>query len=102
MTVQRYQDFRAHAEFRLPERGTSDLFPRDRYWVILGTRAQPEPFQGTTGAVHKFLIPNENAGLRPNVRQAVDITLVGRRITVVINGRRSSSIKSSPVPLGAL
>jgi len=101
MTVQRFQDFKVHAEFRLPERGTSGLFPRGRYWVILGTRAQPDPFHGTTGAVHKFLIPNENAGLGPNVWQAVDITLVGRRITVVINGKAVIVDQLIPGPTGS-
>lgn len=87
MTVQRFQDFKLHAEFRLPERATSGIFPRGRYWVILKNQGDPAPFGGITGAVHRFLVPNENAALSPGTWQTIDITLVGRRITVVVNGK---------------
>ena len=87
MTVERFQDFKLHAEFRLPQRGTSGIFPRGRYWVILRDRPDSMPFRGTTGAVHRFLVPSENAGLGPDVWQTIDITMVGRRITIVVNGR---------------
>jgi hypothetical protein len=87
MTVQRYEDFKLHVEFRLPPKGTSGVFPRGRYWVMLHDKPNPEPFRGTTGAVHRFLIPNEDAALGPDVWQSIDITLVGRRITVVVNGK---------------
>ena len=87
MTVERFQDFKLHAEFRLSKDGVAGIFPRGRYWVILSPKLDPEPFKGTTGAVHRFLVPNQNAGLGPDVWQAIDITLVGRRITVVVNAK---------------
>ena len=37
--------------------------------------------------MHRFLVPNQNAGLGPDVWQTIDITLVGRRVTVVVNGK---------------
>jgi len=88
MTVQRYQDFKLHAEFRLPGPGASGIFPRGRYWVILRTTQDTRmPARNTTGAVHRFLVPSENAGLGVGVWQSIDITMVGRRITVVVNGK---------------
>ena len=45
------------------------------------------PARNTTGAVHKFLVPSENAGLGVGVWQSIDITMVGRRITVAVNGK---------------
>ena len=88
MTVQRFQDFRLHAEFRLPNGRSAGIFPRGRYWVILNTKPDTMPFKGTTGAVHGFLIPSENAQLADGTAwQTIDITLVGRRITIVINGK---------------
>ncbi|HEX8692227.1 MAG TPA: serine hydrolase [Longimicrobium sp.] len=88
MTVQRFQDFKLHAEFRHPGPGASGIFPRGRYWVILRTTQDTRmPARNTTGAVHKFLVPSENAGLGVGVWQSIDITMVGRRITVVVNGR---------------
>jgi ketosteroid isomerase-like protein len=88
MTVQRFQDFKLHAEFRLPGPGASGIFPRGRYWVMLRARQDTRlPARNTTGAVHKFLVPSENAGLGVGVWQSIDITMVGRRITVVVNGK---------------
>ncbi len=87
MTVHRFQDFRLHAEYRLPKGSSSGIFPRGRYWVILGTRTDTVPFNSTTGAVHKFLLPNQNAAYAPDTWHAIDITLVGRQITIVLNGK---------------
>jgi hypothetical protein len=87
MTVERFQDFKLHVEFRLPPHASSGIFPRGRYWVILKDTLDPEPYNGTTGAVHRFIVPNQNAALGPNVWQSVDITLIGRRITIVVNGK---------------
>jgi hypothetical protein len=87
MTVERFQDFKLHVEYRLPPHASSGIFPRGRYWVILKDTLDPEPYKGTTGAIHRFIVPNQNAALGANVWQSVDLTLVGRRITVVVNGK---------------
>jgi hypothetical protein len=87
MTVQRFQDFRLHVEYRLSKGGSAGIFPRGRYWVILGTKPDTLPFKGTTGAVHGFLVPSENAQLAEGTWQSIDITLVGRRVTIVVNGK---------------
>ena len=39
------------------------------------------------GAVYGFIAPSEDAGKSENEWQSLDITLVGRRITVVVNGK---------------
>jgi hypothetical protein len=39
------------------------------------------------GAVYGFLPPNENAARAPGEWQTYEITLVGRRVTVLLNGR---------------
>ncbi|HEX4933944.1 MAG TPA: DUF1080 domain-containing protein, partial [Gemmatimonadaceae bacterium] len=39
------------------------------------------------GAVNGHLIPNELASLGPDKWQSYDITLIGRRVTVVLNGK---------------
>jgi len=90
MTVQRFEDFKFHAEFRfLDKRGTTGIFPRGRYWVILHSLADnpAERFGNITGSVNGFLFPNEDPTLGADIWQKIDITLVGRRITVVINNK---------------
>jgi CubicO group peptidase (beta-lactamase class C family) len=87
MTVEKYQDFRFHAEYRLPARGTSGVFLRGRYWVNLGDPVDTIPFEGTPGGVAGFLVPGEDARRPVGEWQSIDITLVGRRISVVLNGK---------------
>ena len=90
MSVQRFEDFKLHAEFRfLSKRGTSGIFPRGRYWVVLHSLGDnpAERFGNITGSVNGFLFPNEDPTLGADIWQKIDITLVGRRITVVINNK---------------
>ena len=101
MTVQRFNDFKLHAEFRLPTTRSAGIFPRGRYWVILHDLPDPVPFKGTMGAVHRFLVPSQNASLGVNVWQSIDITLVGRRITIVVNGKTVTSNEIIPGTTGS-
>ena len=97
ITKQRFQDLKLHVEFRLPKGGISGVFPRGRYWVVVKDNPDVDtPGRETSGAIHKFLVPSENANLGPDVWQTMDITLVGRWITVVVNGK--TVIASQPIP----
>jgi ketosteroid isomerase-like protein len=88
-TTEKFQDFKLHIELRLPKGGDTGIFLRGRYEV----QARPDtatngwPSALTTGAIYSFLTPNENAALGPGRWQTMDITLVGRRVTVVVNGK---------------
>jgi hypothetical protein len=46
-----------------------------------------EPEVGHLGAIYGFLVPNEAAAKGPGAWETIDITLVGRRVTVVLNGK---------------
>ena len=88
LTVEKFQDFKLHVEFRFPKGGDSGVFLRGRYEVQINrdtTKAWTSFV--TTGAIYSFLLPNENAGLGPDRWQSMDITLVGRRVTIVVNGK---------------
>jgi ketosteroid isomerase-like protein len=88
LTVEKFQDFKLHVEYRLPKGGDTGVFLRGRYEV----QAQQDTTTDwtstiTTGAIYSTLVPNENASLGPDRWQSMDITLVGRRVTVVVNGK---------------
>ncbi|MBD0371039.1 MAG: DUF1080 domain-containing protein [Pyrinomonadaceae bacterium] len=88
MTVERFQDFKLHVEFRYPKGGDSGVFLRGRYEVQIRDNDNRDwPTEATSGAVYSFLIPNENASTSPGQWQTFDITLVGRRVTVILNGK---------------
>ena len=83
-----YGDFKLRAEFRYPRGSNSGLYLRGRYEVqIEDSPASSEPGPLQAGGVYGFLPPNENAAKAPGEWQSYDITLVGRRVTIVLNGR---------------
>jgi hypothetical protein len=88
VTTATYQDFKLHAEFRYPKGSNSGLYLRGRYEVqIEDGPATMEPGPMHVGGVYGFLPPSEHAARAPGEWQSYDITLVGRRVTIVLNGR---------------
>ncbi len=88
VTTRKFDDFRLHVEFRVPKGGNSGVYLRGRYEVQVedsGDRSELLPLN--VGGVYGFLPASENASRKPGEWQSYDITLVGRRVTVVLNGR---------------
>jgi len=83
MTERTFTDFKLHVELRLPAGSNSGVYLRGRYEVQIAGRSG-EPASDGLGAVYGFIAPGEDAGKAPNEWQSLDITLVGRRITVVV------------------
>lgn len=82
-----FTDLKLHIEFRYPPGGNSGIFLRGRYEVQVEDTQGEEPKIDGLGAVYGHLIPNEIASLGPGEWQSYDITLIGRRVTVVLNGK---------------
>lgn len=91
-----YTDFKLHAEFRYPRAGNSGLYLRGRYEVQIEDSKGMEPDSHHEGGVYGFLPPNENAAGNPGEWQSYDITLVGRLVTVVLNGKTVISRQEIP------
>lgn len=88
LTSDTFTDFTIHVEFRYPKGGNSGVYLRGRYEVQIEDSPQREwPLPVDIGGIYGFLPPNENAATGPGKWQTYDITLVGRRVTVVLNGR---------------
>lgn len=86
VTERKFSDFKLHAELRLPAGSNSGVYLRGRYEVQIAD-ALGEPPSDRLGAVYGFLAPSEDAARGPDAWQSLDITLIGRRITVMLNGR---------------
>ncbi len=84
-TAREFGDFRLHVELRLPKGSNSGVYLRGRYEVQIADTFG-EPASDSLGAVYGFLAPSVDASRPPGEWQALDITLVGRRITVAVNG----------------
>lgn len=86
-TVQTFGDFKLHVEFRYPKESNSGVYLRGRYEVQVSDSKGMAPSNGDFGAVYGFLTPSEMAAKDPGEWQSYDITLVGRMVTVVANGK---------------
>lgn len=101
MTTERFEDFRLHIEFRYPPRGNSGIYLRGRHEVQVEDNAERDmPLPTEIGGVYGFLWPSENASTGPNRWQTYDITLVGRRVTIVLNGKTVIADQIIPGPTG--
>jgi hypothetical protein len=87
VTTATFTDFKLHVEVNVPKGSNSGIYLRGRYEVQVEDSANPEPRSLDMGGIYGFLVPNENASTGPGVWQTFDITLVGRRVTVVLNGK---------------
>jgi hypothetical protein len=87
MTEEKFMDFKLHIEFRYPEGSNSGVFLRGRYEVQVEDSYGKQPDSHYLGGVYGFLTPNENVAKKAGEWQSYDITLVGRRVTVVANGK---------------
>jgi hypothetical protein len=84
---QSFNDFKIHAEFRFPKGSNSGLYLRGRYEVQIVDSKGMDPDDGLFGGVYGFLTPNEITANDGGEWQTFDITLVGRTVTVVANGK---------------
>ena len=87
VTDQTFNDFKLHAEFRYPKGGNSGIYLRGRYEVQIEDSAGREPESIHLGGIYGFLAPNEDAAKQAGEWQSFDVTLVGRLVTVVLNGK---------------
>jgi hypothetical protein len=89
-------DFRLQLEFRYPEGSNSGVYLRGRYEVqIQDDYGKPtDPLR--IGGVYGFLAPAVNAAKPAGEWQSYEIELIGRRISVSLNGREIVSDRVIP------
>ncbi len=87
ITDQTFEDFKLHIEFRYPAGSNSGVYLRGRYEVQVEDNIGKEPSSTYFGGVYGFLTPNEMVAKAPGEWQVYDITLIGRRVTVIANGK---------------
>ena len=81
-----FTDFKLHIEFKCGEKSNSGIFLRGRYEVQVENDSPQQGPSHHTGAVYGYLVPSPELPRTTGEWQTFDITLVGRRVTVVQNG----------------
>lgn len=87
ITDAKFEDFKLHVEFNCAPGSNSGIYLRGRYEVQIEDDPEPEGPTMRTGSVYGFLAPSPEPPRKPGAWQSYDITLVGRVITIVLNGQ---------------
>ncbi|HTS70986.1 MAG TPA: DUF1080 domain-containing protein [Terriglobia bacterium] len=96
ITTAKFMDFKLHLEFNCGPQSNSGVFLRGRYEVQIETDSVQEPPSHHTGGVYGFLDPTPELPRKPGEWRTFDITLVGRTITVVQDGKTIIDNKEIP------
>jgi hypothetical protein len=88
ITDEKFEDFKLHLEFRYPAGSNSGVYLRGRYEVQIEDNYGKEPSSVYLGGIYGFLTPNEMVAKVPGEWQSFDITLIGRLVTIVANGKK--------------
>jgi hypothetical protein len=88
ITDKTFNDFKLHVEFRYGQGANSGVYLRGRYEVqIMDNSTGPkEPINNVFSSIYGVLPPNKMMSKGPGQWQTYDITLIGRLVTVVVNG----------------
>ncbi len=86
ITEQKFQDFKLEMEFKLVEESNSGVYLRGRHEAqIVDDFGKPAEITGM-GSIYGFLTPKSNSTKKAGEWQKYEITLIGRQLTVVLNG----------------
>ncbi|WP_035650990.1 DUF1080 domain-containing protein [Flavobacterium sp. ASV13] len=96
VTNEKFNDFKLHIEFRIPKHSNSGVYLRGRYEVQVTDGKGMEPALDQMGAIYGLLIPNEMVAKEAGEWNTYDITLIGRMVTVVANGKTVISNQNIP------
>jgi hypothetical protein len=88
LTERKFTDFKLRAEFRYPRGSNSGIYLRGRYEVQIEDNFGHEPDSHEIGGIYGFLTPIKNAAKQPGEWQTLEVTLMGRAVTVVLNGEQ--------------
>jgi hypothetical protein len=87
MSDQVFNDFKLHIEFRYPKGSNSGVYLRGRYEIQIVDSKGMEPTRDYLGAIYGFIAPHEMMAKDAGEWQSYDVTLVGRLVTLEVNGK---------------
>ena len=94
-SLAKYGDFSLHIEFNCSRGADSGVYLRGRYEGQIEDDAEPERPSERIAGIYGFIAPKVPAP-RAGIWHAFDITLIGRRVTVVFDG--TTLINAEEIP----
>ena len=86
-TVKEFTDFNLKTEVRMLPRGNSGIYLRGIYEIQMADTYRRRPDSHNMGALYSRIRPLVAAEKPANTWQSIDITLVDRHLTVILNGK---------------
>lgn len=88
ISERQFKDFKLLMEYKVENESNSGLYLRGRYELQVLDDAGKPPTPTSHMAIYGRVAPSVNASRPPGEWQTVEATLVGNRVTVVLNGQR--------------
>lgn len=85
---QKFSDFKLEVEFNVAAHSNSGVYLRGRHEIQVLDDAGKPPESHGNGALYGFLTPSVNASKPPGEWQKLEATLVGNRVTIILNGTK--------------
>jgi hypothetical protein len=86
LSTRRFDDFKLHIELNCPREGNSGVYLRGRYEMNVEYEGTPEDAYHGMGSIYGMVPVSQVLPRTPGEWERFDITLVGRRVTIVRNG----------------
>lgn len=89
VTEKKFWNFTVRFEFQVPDNSNSGFYLRGRHEIqVLGDFKNGQPSKGGNGAIYGFKAPDVFASKPANEWQTCEATMVGKKITVTLNGKK--------------
>lgn len=88
MTVEKFDDYELHVEFNVPRGSNSGVYNRGLFEIqVFDSYGVPKLGFHDCGALYERAYPRENLARAPGEWQSYDITLRGKKLSLVWNGK---------------
>ena len=88
MTEDDFADYQLHIEFTVPKGSNSGVYNRGLFEIqVFDSYGKPKLGFHDCGALYERAYPRENLSKPPGQWQTYDITLIGKKLTLVWNGK---------------
>ncbi len=88
VSTQNFKDFRIEAEYKVAEKSNSGIYLRGRYELQVLDDFGREPEEHQHMAIYAWTKPLVNASRKPGEWQTMQATIVGNKLTVILNGTK--------------